>query len=87
MSRNYRRPNPAEIDQSWLSGRETHIAVACAIHAISDDTRSPDAIWEAPTHTEFDHVAMAVEEYIREGDFQAEDDSEYQWGLEVINLT
>jgi hypothetical protein len=36
-------------------------AVAQAIHAISDSTRSPEAIWGSPTPAEWDHVKMARE--------------------------
>jgi hypothetical protein len=81
-SRNYTRPT-AETT-AWAETRETHPAVAAAIHAIASDKRSAEAIWEAPTHIEWDHVAMAVEEYVVNGDFPAEDDGLYQWGQETI---
>ena len=90
MSRNYSsareiRRNVSGLDQ-WASSRETHPAVACAIHAIADHRRTATAIWEAPTDAEVDHVKMAVEEYVREGDFSAEDDGRYPWGLETVVL-
>ncbi len=81
MNRNYQTPT---VPTEWSVSRETHHAVAVAIHAISGRTRSPEAIWEAPTTTEWDHVQMAVEEYISHGDFQAEDDGRYPWGEEVV---
>lgn len=83
MSRNYRRPH---VDSQWADCRHTHMAVATAIHAISDSKRSPDSIWESPTPAEIDHIKMAVEEYIRHGDFPAERDGRYPWGQESIRL-
>jgi hypothetical protein len=82
-NRNYKRP---QVDQQWADSRETHIAVATAIHAIADSKRSPEDIWDDPTPAEWDHVKMAVEEYITHGDFPAEDDGRYPWGLETIKL-
>ncbi|AZB63849.1 hypothetical protein EBL87_08910 [Cereibacter sphaeroides] len=87
MIRNYTTP---AVATSWAETRNTHMAVATAIHAISDETRTPEAIWEAPTAAEWDHVTMAVAEYVANGDFPAEDDDRYPWGDEaitVINLT
>lgn len=81
MSRNYNTPTVA---REWSDSRETHPAVACAIHAISDKARSPEAIWEAPTRAEWDHVCMAVEEYVSNGDFRAEPDGHYPWGMETV---
>ena len=76
-------PTPS-VSADWASSRETHPAVAMAIHAISDSSRSPEAIWEAPTSNEWDHVAMAVENYVANGVFTAEDDGRYPWGGECI---
>jgi len=72
------------VSPEWATSHETHPAVAMAIHAISDATRSPEAIWEAPTATEWDHVAMAVENYTLNGIFNAEEDGRYPWGGECI---
>jgi len=83
MNRNYRTPS---VDREWSNCRETHHAVAVAIHAIADSQRSPEAIWESPTMTEWQHVEMAVEEYVREGDFRAEPDGRYSWGQETVKL-
>jgi len=46
MPRNYNAPT---VSTEWASSRQTDMAVAVAIHAIADRTRSADAIWEAPT--------------------------------------
>ena len=81
-NRNYNIP---WVDDHWADSRETHIAVATAIHAIADSRRTPEAIWEAPTPAEWDHVKMAVEEYVRLGNFPAEDDGRYSWGQEAIS--
>lgn len=83
MNRNYRAPL---VDARWADTRETHPAVARAIHAIADSKRSPEAIWDDPTPAEWDHVTMAVEEYIAHGDFPVEPDGRYQWGVEAIIL-
>jgi hypothetical protein len=83
MNRNYNCPT---VDTHWADSRETHMAVATAIHAISDSRRSPEAIWEAPTPAEWDNVTSAVEEYVTHGDFAAEDDGRYPWGQEVVTL-
>ena len=80
MNRNYTRPH---VDQRWHETRDTHPAVAMAIHAISSSKRSPEGIWEAPTAAEWDHVKIAVDEYITHGDFEPADDG-YAWGLESI---
>lgn len=82
-NRNY--PTPT-VPASWGTSRETHQAVAVAIHAISHSSRSPEAIWETPTTAEWDHVTMAVEEYVSHGDFRAEDGGRYPWGQEAIVL-
>ena len=75
MNRNYPTPN---VSAQWADVRDTDMIVAVAIHAIADSTRSPEAIWEAPTSAEFDHVRMAVQEYIAHGDYAAE--NAYNWG-------
>lgn len=83
INRNYKTPSvPAE----WANSRETHMAVAVAIHAIADSKRSPEAIWESPTPAEWDHVQMAVQEYTRAGDFPAEADGCYSWGEETLTI-
>ena len=59
------------VPLDWAESRKTHMAVATAIHAIADSTRSPEAIWEAPTQPEFELVIRAVEQADRRGDFRA----------------
>ena len=34
------------VSPRWADVRETHIAVATAIHAIADSSRSADEIWK-----------------------------------------
>jgi hypothetical protein len=82
MNRNYATPH---VDAQWAASRETAMPVAVAIHAIADARRSPEAIWEAPTPAEFEHVQMAVAEYVRHGDFPAEPDG-FAWGLETVRV-
>ena len=75
-------PVPAE----WAESRKTHPAVAMAIHAIADSTRSPEAIWEAPTKAERSHVATAVDQYLKAGLFKPARDGHYQWGKAAIDI-
>lgn len=81
MSRNYTTPTVAT---EWANSRETSMPVAIAIHAIADSKRSAEAIWEAPTAAEFDHVTMAVEEYVTNGDFDWQ--PRFFWGEETIEI-
>jgi len=74
------------VSREWADSRETHIAVATAINAISGPDRNAEAIWEDPTQAEWDHVCMAVENYISAGLFPAEDDGRYSWGCAVVTL-
>lgn len=83
MNPNYECPS---IDRAWADSRKTHIAVATAIHSIAHPRRSADDIWSDPTPAEWDHVTMAVEQYIADGEFFAEDDGRYSWGAEAITL-
>ncbi|NLX17604.1 MAG: hypothetical protein GXY45_11660, partial [Ramlibacter sp.] len=53
---------------------------------IAGDSRTPEQIWEDPTPAEWDHVTMAVENYIDCGLCPAEDDGRYAWGLEAIEI-
>ena len=82
-NRNYNSPR---VDAEWAATRETCIAVATAIHAIADSKRSADAIWEAPTQAEEDHVKMAVQEYLNHGDFPRDPDGEYGWGASTLHI-
>ena len=81
MSLQYSAPS---ISAQWANERGTHIAVATAIHAIADNRRTPEVIWYNPTNAEFDHVAMAVENYVDNGVFSAEPDGRYAWGQESV---
>lgn len=80
MNRNYTAP---PIDAPWSTDRQTDMAVAVAIHAIADASRSPEDIWSDPTPSEFEHVCMAVEEYVVHGDYAANEDG-YCWGQETV---
>ena len=82
-NRNYSTPS---ISREWGNSRETHPAVAVAIHAIADGNRSAEAIWEAPTAAEWDHVTMAVQEYVSNGDFPPECEGRYSWGMETVEV-
>lgn len=70
--------------KAWAGCRETSIEVALAIHAIADESRTPETIWADPTRGEWDNVLMAVENYVASGEFEAED--RYHWGEESFSL-
>ncbi len=74
------------VAPDWADSRNTHIAVATAIHAISDSKRTPEQIWTAPTDTEVDHVIMAVRQYIDAGIFPANEWGQYAWGDETLRI-
>lgn len=74
------------VPAQWADSRETHMAVATAIHALADDKRTAEAIWADPTPAEWDHVTMAVQNYVEAGAFPAEDDGRYNWGEEAITI-
>lgn len=71
------------VAPEWAASRDTDMIVAVAIHAIADDKRSPEAIWEAPTEAEWQHVEMAIEDYVDQGDYEVEAEG-YCWGEETI---
>jgi hypothetical protein len=80
MTRNYRN---TAVPAAWCDSRKTDQIVARAIHAIADESRTPEMIWEAPTAAEDQHIEMACQEYVRFGDFEP---GEYRWGLERVYI-
>jgi len=80
MNRNYTSP---AIDEGWAYDRRTDMPVAVAIHAIAGPSRSPDDIWLDPTAAEYDHVCMAVQEYVTHGDYVANENG-YRWWQETV---
>jgi len=68
----------------WAASRETSEVVAHAIHAIAGKNRAPESIWAAPTPAEWDHVQMAVENYIDNGLYESQD--VYYWGEESFSI-
>lgn len=75
-----------KVTTEWASSRNTDMIVAVAIHAISDSKRTAEKIWESPTAAEFDHVKMAIENYILCGVFDADENNRYSWGQETVTL-
>ena len=73
-----------DVDADWYNSRETDEVVAVAIHAIADETRTPEQIWSDPTNTEYDHVLTAIENLVTSGRFDEQDS--YQWGEEAISI-
>ena len=63
----------------WGLNRRTHPAIVQAIFAIASDERTPAAIWEAPTATEWEKVSELVAEYVGDGDFTL-DSGRFAWG-------
>ena len=78
MTRQYKTPS---VNQDWAQSRSTDMAIAVAIHAISTDDRSPEAIWDAPIGGEYEQVLAAVAEYVANGDFSS---GPFYWGDEHI---
>ncbi len=84
MTTQFNLPN---VSDEWAASRETSMIVAVAIHAIADNTRSAQAIWEAPTQSEWDTVKIAIENYLANDWFPEEYGSAtLSWGEETINL-
>lgn len=63
MNRNYNTPTAINVPQGWAEARGISMALALAIHAVADSTRTADAIYENPTPAEIDHVNMAMQEH------------------------
>ena len=76
--------NVTSTSAQWVNERETHIAVATAIHAIASGARTPEVIWDDPTDAECDQVAGAIEDYVANGVFSAEPDGRYPWGQDSV---
>ena len=84
MSLQYSAPS---ISAQWANERETHIAVATAIHAIASGARTPEVIWDDPTDAECDQVARAIEDYVANSAFSAEPDGRYAWGQDSVVIS
>ena len=70
----------------WSVTRLTHPAIVQAIFALSNDERTPEAIWEAPTPDEWRKISELVVEYVEDGDF-AVDNGKFAWGpFETLRL-
>lgn len=74
------------IPTNWAESRETHEAIAVAIHAISDDKRAAEDIWADPSSAEFQNVAMAVENYAASNLYDIAIGDELDWGMEAITV-
>ena len=82
-------PYKAPTDQSWAMARETDFEVEAAIRVIADhlskftggSSRTPEAIWEAPTQIEWGHVEMILDEWVDCGEIEP---GWYSWGQEPI---
>jgi hypothetical protein len=70
----------------WSVNRQTHPAITQAIFALSNNERTPEAIWEAPTPEEWRKISELVVEYVIDGDF-AVDNGKFAWGpFETLRL-
>lgn len=85
MTTDLQYPTP-DVDREWANTRETHPAVAMAIHALSGRRRTPEVIWDNPTPAEWDNVAVAVKHYVATGVFDAEPNGRYPWGCTAITI-
>ncbi|WP_457798084.1 hypothetical protein [Methylocystis sp. S23] len=84
-SRNYQFVD-VDVDAAWRDNHQTCPAVASAIFAIADKSRTAEEIWAEPTPAEIDHIKMAIENYISCGDIEPSDDGRYEWGFDAIRL-
>lgn len=75
-----------EVPSNWAESRETSAVVAMAIFAIASGSRTPEVIWAEPMNNEWDMVVSIVEQATGNGDFEADEDGEYQWGEETIRI-
>ncbi len=70
----------------WSVNRQTHPAISQAIFALSNNERTPEAIWETPTPEEWRRISELVVEYVIDGDF-AVDNGKFAWGpFETLRL-
>lgn len=74
------------VSPEWAERHDTHMAVATAIHAIADQNRSVEEIWQHPTPAERNHVAALVASYLEHGAFSPTADHKYAWGAEAIAI-
>ncbi len=86
MNRNFPCVYDLELEdvREWAQSRETALPVAVAIWAIADGERTAQRIWERPTPSEWDQVTMALDEYLRHGDFARSPDGFYKWGADQV---
>ena len=87
MNRTYPKPTETSRLAAWGNVRETATPVVAGIFAIATTERSAEAIWRAPTQSEWDHVKMAIAEFVRNGDFERAHDNRYEWGEETMTVT
>jgi hypothetical protein len=82
MNRNFPCAYDMELEdvREWAHSRETALPVAVAIWAIADGRCAAQRIWEKPTPSEWDQITMALDEYLRHGDFARSPDGLYKWG-------
>lgn len=71
-------------DPRWAESRETHPAVAQAIHNLATPERSADAIWDDATAREIESVEAGVRSLISAGFTAVEADGQYHWGQSPI---
>ncbi len=77
-----------EIQPDWYQSRNTHPAVAAAIHVVAGEVgKTPEQLWEEPTTTEFDSVRAILNELIELGDLEPEPDGKYAWGNDTVDLS
>lgn len=74
------------VPAQWAETRETDWSVAMAIHAISDEERTPEAIWEDPTLEEYNSVCQALQSYAEAGDIDEIIGDVVHWGCEFITI-
>jgi hypothetical protein len=85
MSTSHNKPH-VSVSSEWSTRHHTHMAVASAIHAIADQSRDAEEIWEHPTESERGDVVMLVADYLAHGAFSRTRDNKYAWGPGDIEI-
>ena len=66
--------------QQWAQARDTDTAIATAIMRMATDEETMQQLWETPTQDEIEEI-MELAAVLAD-----EDDSELQWGVEMMPL-
>jgi hypothetical protein len=74
------------VPAGWAEERDTHPAIARAIHEIATADRTPQQIWERPTEDEDLEISAALYGYLKRGEFPRTTDNTYSWGKSYLRV-